>query len=120
MVTFVAEKHENIVAFVLFAVALVRRIESGGARGLSAGGHWAHFDGIEIDIADQAEARGARGIGDAARLRVVGVERSREGVLQQRAHRHGPHSAGDGRDGTGNGGDGVEIDIAHHAKARGA
>ena len=33
MVTFVAEKHENIVAFVLFAVALVRRIESGGARG---------------------------------------------------------------------------------------
>ena len=62
MVTFVAEKHENIVAFVLFAVALVRRIESGGARGPSAGGHWAHFDGVEIEIADQAETRGARGI----------------------------------------------------------
>ena len=62
MVTFVAEKHENIVAFVLFAVALVRRIESGGARGPSAGAHWAHFDGVEIDIADQVETRGARGI----------------------------------------------------------
>ena len=62
VVTFVAEKHENIVAFVLFTVALVRRIESGGAKGPLAVGHWAHFDGIEIDIAHQAETRGVRGI----------------------------------------------------------
>ena len=55
IVTFVVEKHENVVSFVLFAVALVRQIGSGGVRGLSAGAHWAHFEGVEIDIADRAE-----------------------------------------------------------------
>ena len=48
------------------------------------------------------------------------VERGGEGVLQERAHGHGAYSAGHRGDGAGNGGDGIEIDIAHHAEARGA
>ncbi len=46
------------------------------------------------------------------------VERCGEGVLQERAHGHGAHSAGHRGDGAGLGRHGGEVDIAHHAEAR--
>lgn len=44
MLTFEAEKHENIVAFVLFAVVPVWEIVCLGAEALSAGGHRSRFE----------------------------------------------------------------------------
>ena len=106
MLTFEAEKHENIVSFVLSAVVPAWEIVCLGAEALSAGGHRSRF-----------KAGVRRVCGWCDRSRVVGVERGGEGVLQQRANRHGTHPAGNGCDGAGNGGNGIEIDIAHHAEA---
>ena len=44
MLTFEAEKHENIVAFVLFVVVPVWEIVCLGAEALSAGGHRSRFE----------------------------------------------------------------------------
>lgn len=114
MLTFEAEKHENIVSFVLSAVVPAWEIVCLGAEALSVGGHRSRFE------AGVRRERGGAAGAVSDRSRVVGVERSRERVLQQRANRHGTHPPGNGCDGAGNGGDGIEIDIAHHAEARGA
>ena len=45
MLTFEAEKHENIVAFVLFAVVPAWEIVCLGAEPLSVGGHQSRFEG---------------------------------------------------------------------------
>ena len=77
MLTFEAEKHENIVAFVLFAVVPAWEIVCLGAEPLSVGAHRPRFeDGV------RRERRAGAGVW-RGRSRVVGVERGGEGVLQQ-------------------------------------
>ena len=46
MLTFEAEKYENIVAFVLFVVVPVWEIVRLGAEALSAGGHRSRFEAV--------------------------------------------------------------------------
>jgi len=58
MLTFEAEKHENIVSFVLSAVVPAWEIVRLGAEALSAGGHRSRFE---------AGVRRERGGGGAAR-----------------------------------------------------
>ncbi len=77
MLTFEAEKHENIVAFLLSAVVPVWEIVCLGAEALSAGAHRSRFE------AGVRRERGGAAGAVSDRSRVVGVERGGEGVLQQ-------------------------------------
>ena len=78
MLTFEAEKHENVVAFVLSAVVPAWESVCLGAEALSAGGHRSRF---EAGVRRERGGEAAGAVRD--RSRVVGVERGGEGVLQQ-------------------------------------